>query len=173
MISKMVIRDINRILKTVVRRASPPVSACEGSSYTFTPLHLCNLFKTHGSLCKRYLLCFYQTLHLLSYCHYTCDLNILNTRIEASVPPSRIGVWHCDPSFVGTLTRVSSLEHDCECVLPLTARSLQKWPTLLFCEDVYVVYVIFSRPMCRYVRDIYCVFIKHCIYYHIVTIRVI
>jgi hypothetical protein len=29
----MVIRDINRTLKTVVRRASPPVSACEGSSY--------------------------------------------------------------------------------------------------------------------------------------------
>jgi hypothetical protein len=29
----MGIRDISRILKTIVRQASPLVSACEGSSY--------------------------------------------------------------------------------------------------------------------------------------------
>jgi hypothetical protein len=33
MISRMVIQVINITLKTVVRRASPPVSACEGPSY--------------------------------------------------------------------------------------------------------------------------------------------
>jgi hypothetical protein len=30
----------------------------------------------------------------LSYCYYMCDLNILGTRMEASFPLSRNGVWH-------------------------------------------------------------------------------
>jgi hypothetical protein len=33
MILRMVIRDTNRTLKTVIRRASPPVIAHEGASY--------------------------------------------------------------------------------------------------------------------------------------------
>jgi hypothetical protein len=32
--SRMGIWDISKILKTVVRRASPPIDACEGSSYS-------------------------------------------------------------------------------------------------------------------------------------------
>jgi hypothetical protein len=31
--SRMGFRGISRTIKTVVRRASPPVNACEGSSY--------------------------------------------------------------------------------------------------------------------------------------------
>jgi hypothetical protein len=49
-------------------------------------------FLTHGSLCKRYVLCLIKHCICLSYCHYMCDLNIMGTRMEASVPFSRTGV---------------------------------------------------------------------------------
>jgi hypothetical protein len=35
---------------------------------------------------------FYRTLDQLSYCYYTCALNILGTRIEDPVPVSQIGL---------------------------------------------------------------------------------
>jgi hypothetical protein len=73
------------------RPASPPAVPVETAPMLRFPPLLCFaiFFLTHGSFCKilacnllRYCIC-------LSYCCYTCDLNILGTRIEASVLSSQ------------------------------------------------------------------------------------
>jgi hypothetical protein len=88
----MVIRDINRTLKTVVRRASPPVSARESSSYTL--FHCIYVIFLRPTGCYVMNICFvYLNIVSISYFYYTCELNILGTRIEASVPLSQTGVW--------------------------------------------------------------------------------
>jgi hypothetical protein len=69
------------------RPTSPPVVPEEAApTLRFPPLlYSVIFFLAQGSFCKilacnisRYYIC-------LSYCCYTCDLNILDTRIEASI----------------------------------------------------------------------------------------
>jgi hypothetical protein len=79
-------------------------------------------FWTQGSFSKilacnlmRYCIC-------LSYCCYTCDLNILGTRIEASVPPYWTGVWHIS-GFAGLFCTskcrlITNLSYDPHPLLP-------------------------------------------------------
>jgi hypothetical protein len=83
-------RDISRMLKTIVRWASPSVTACEGSSYALFLLHLCSIFETDGHYVMD-IYCVLSNIASVSYCYYICELNILGTRIEASVPLSRPG----------------------------------------------------------------------------------
>jgi hypothetical protein len=74
--------------KKEARPGSPPVVHVEAAPTLRIPRYYVILFWTQGSLCNilarnlmRYCIC-------LSYCCYTCDLNILGTRIQASVSSS-------------------------------------------------------------------------------------
>jgi hypothetical protein len=72
------------------RLASPLVVLVEAASTLI--FHRCMIaifFLTQGPFCK-ILVCNLSKYCICSpYCRYTCDLNIMGTRIEASVLPSR------------------------------------------------------------------------------------
>jgi hypothetical protein len=84
------IKGTSRMKKKETRSASPPVAPVQALS--MLRFHHCMIvifFLAQWSFCKslacklpRYYIC-------LSYCCYLCDLNILGTRIEASVSSSQ------------------------------------------------------------------------------------
>jgi hypothetical protein len=68
-------------------------------------LHWCNLFQAYRSLCKRYFCVLLNIASVLSYCFYTCNLNILGTRIETSVLSSQTRVWQkCTSIMIAELS---------------------------------------------------------------------
>jgi hypothetical protein len=69
---------------------SMPVMAHASHSFCAVVMYF---LQTHGSLCKRQLLCTIEHGTCLSYCYCTCDLNILGTRMEPSFSLSQNGVW--------------------------------------------------------------------------------
>jgi hypothetical protein len=87
--SRMEVRDSSRIPKTVVRLASPTVKPMEAR----LTLSYCCIYVIFFGPKGHFVISTYVTEHgiWLSYCYYTCDLNILGTRMEASFPLSRNG----------------------------------------------------------------------------------
>jgi hypothetical protein len=78
---------ISKILKMVVRWASPLVDACESPSYASFH-YICVTFSRPTGryvINTRYVL---SNIASVSYCYSTCELNILGTCMEALVPLS-------------------------------------------------------------------------------------
>jgi hypothetical protein len=75
--------------KKEARSASPPVVPVEAAPTLRIPCYSIIFFWTQGSFCKILACNFMRYCISLSYCCYTCDLNILVTRIEASISSFR------------------------------------------------------------------------------------
>jgi hypothetical protein len=88
----MGIRDISRIQKVIV---------------SFRYIYVIFSRPTGHYVVNIY--CVLSNIASLSYCYYTCELNILDTHIEASVPHSQIRVWRCPPGLCVSCCQVYTL----------------------------------------------------------------
>jgi hypothetical protein len=75
----------------VGRQACPTVKPVEARLTLSCRCIYVIFFGPKGHFVMNKYLC-YWTWNLVTYCYYTCDLNILGTRMEASFPLSRNGV---------------------------------------------------------------------------------
>jgi hypothetical protein len=109
---RMRIWVISKILKTVVKRASPPVDACEGPSYD--SFH--SICVTFSRPMGRYVIntCYVlSNIASVSYCYSTCELIILVTHMyegnQAWLTHPRSHSSHAE--YVGTRFRQSSCSY--------------------------------------------------------------
>jgi hypothetical protein len=84
------IKGTNMMEKKETRHATPLVAPVDApSALRFYRYMIVIFFLTQGSFCKSLACKLLRYCIGLTYCCYTCDLNILGTRIEASVSSSR------------------------------------------------------------------------------------